>query len=97
MRWPQRIVRWRRKISIKPIGTPLPNIACDGMETIAVRRKAIHQTGSGVTVFGGIFVRKFALPDIAQVRAAWNEFVTPRIKLLLQTAARCIFPLRLGG
>jgi hypothetical protein len=67
------------------------------METIAVGRKAAYRTGSGVTVFGGIFLWKLALPYVATMHAAWNKLVTPRIELLLQTAARCIFPLCLGG
>ena len=90
-------MRRRNKLSVEPVSTPFPNIAGDGVETVAIGRKAVDRAGSGVTVFGCIFLWKFALPDVAPMRAARNKLVAPRIKLLLQTATRCKFPLRFGG
>src|SRR6266545_4442300 len=81
---------------MEPVGAPLPRIAGDGAQAVAVGWERVHRAGRGVAVVSAVVVRELSLPDVAQVPSTGSQLVAPRVDLLLQAAARGVFPLRFG-
>src|SRR5262249_20924749 len=81
----------------KPVGAPLPDITRDVIEAVAVRRKPADRGSAAVAVFARVARGKRALPDVGHVPAAGAEFVTPRIDLPGQSAARGVLEFGFRG
>jgi len=81
----------------EPIVAPLPGVAGDAVEAVAVGRVGVDGRGAGVAVFGGVVLGKAALPDVAEVLAVGSEVVAPGIDGLIEAAAGCVLPLGFGG
>ena len=79
-----------------PIACPFPDIADHVVKTVGVGFEAADRRGAGVTILFGVVDRKDALPAIGDRLAIFIEGIAP-IFIAIMAAARCKFPLRLGG
>ncbi len=57
-----------------PVGAPLPDVACDVVESEPVGWEGGDRRGAQVTVRPGVVVREVALPEVAPVLACWLQF-----------------------
>ncbi len=80
---------------MKPVGAPLPHVAGDRVQPVAVGRESIDRAAPAIAVFAGVVTGKLALPDVAQMLSAGSEFVSPGVELLFEAAAGGVLPLRL--
>src|SRR6476620_867085 len=88
------LVRMPRHV---PIGRPLPDVADDVVEPIAVRGKRANRRRPFIPVAGEVLPGKLALPGIGHIPVAGQERVAPRVRCSLQPAPCRELPLRLGG
>src|SRR5271156_5846129 len=90
------LLRRRTKCGVKPIRTPFPHVAGDGVKTTAIRWKAVYRTRSCIAILCSIVCRKPTLPDVASMLAVGSELIAPRIQLLLEAASCRVLPLGFG-
>ncbi len=79
------------------VGAPFPDVACNLVETVAIRRKGPYGTGPVEPVLSGVRVRKRPLPDVAHVGPARGQLVSPWIASPHHAATGRGFPLGLCG
>src|SRR5918994_1602543 len=80
----------------EPVGAPLPDVADHVAEVVAVGAEGGDGCGAWEPVLLSVVCRELALPDVATVRAARYELVTPRVALLHAAAAGGELPFGLG-
>ena len=66
---------------------PLPDVAGDIVQAVAIGRKRMNWRRTSVAIVGCVVIGKAALPDVAAVFARRCQFITPRIDGLLEPAA----------
>lgn len=81
------------EVRAKPIGTPLPRITGNRIDSKPIRRERIYRASPGIAIFSSIVIWELALPDIAAMFSVRPQLIAPRIEFLLQASARGIFPL----
>src|SRR5262249_26129810 len=64
---------------MEPVTAPLPGVASNRVEAVAVRWVGVHGSGSGVAVLSRIDLREIALPDVAEMAATGSELVAPGV------------------
>src|ERR1051326_3959881 len=82
---------------MKPVGAPLPCIAGNAVQSEPIRWEGAGRAWRSETVLTCVAGGKLTLPDIAEMPSVRRQLIAPRIELLLETAARRIFPLRFSG
>ena len=68
----------------KPVGCPLPHVACHIAESVAVGREGTRRSRPHVSVLARILVGELALPDVAEVLSGGGQIIAPRIRPLLK-------------
>src|SRR6476646_4363772 len=81
----------------KPVGRPLPDVAGDVVEAVAVRGKAADGRGALVAVELQVLPGELALPGVRHRLAVREVLVAPREYRSLETAAGGELPLGFGG
>ena len=79
------------------IRTPLPDVPRHVVQPKAIGFETPRGGSSAESIFPGIGMGKFPLPNIAAMRAIRQQVLAPWIGLLLQTATSRIFPFRPRG
>src|SRR5688572_1169164 len=79
------------------IFTPFPDVAGHVVKAVAVRGKTRDGCGGFEAIDRDVFERKFSLPDVGHLFACRFHGGAPDVRLLAETAARCVFPFRFGG